>query len=239
MPRISPACSLKRDVPVGAGRATGRPPRAATSLAEGLLQRLAIVLGLQAAADHQVMQPGDVGLAGLEVGDDGAVLHDIDAVGELQHLVEPVRDEDEGGARLQRPHAREQDLDLGAFENRGRLVEQDDQMAAGVLLERQRLGELDHLARGEIEVVGAHARIDVDLDLGELARGRRVERAPVDDAEAGELRLVAEIDVLADGQVGQQRLLLEHHADALAVGVGRVERAGSAARRSGSRRQSG
>ena len=34
---------------------------------------------------------------------------------------------------------------------------------------------------------------------------------------AGELRLVAELDVLADGQVGQQRLLLEHHADALAA----------------------
>ena len=33
-------------------------------------------------------------------------------------------------------------------------------------------------------------------------------------------RLVAEIDVLADRQVGEQRLLLEHHADALAVGVG-------------------
>ena len=37
---------------------------------------------------------------------------------------------------------------------------------------------------------------------------------------SGELRLVAEIDVLADGEVGEQRLLLEHHADALPVGIG-------------------
>ena len=73
--------------------------------------------------------------------------------------------------------------------------------------------------------------IDVDLDLGELARGRGVERAPVDEAEAGELRLVAEIDVLADGQVGEQRLLLEHHADALAVGIGGAGEAASACRR--------
>ena len=49
--------------------------------------------------------------------------------------------------------------------------------------------------------------------------------APVDEAEARELLLVAEIDVLADGQVGQQRLLLEHHADALAAGVGGVAQA--------------
>ena len=54
-------------------------------------------------------------------------------------------------------------VDLGALEHRGRLVEQDDEMAAGMLLERQRLGELDHLAGGEVEVVGAHARVDVDL----------------------------------------------------------------------------
>ena len=38
-----------------------------------------------------------------------------------------------------------------------------------LLLERQRLGELDHLARGEIELGGAGARVDVDADLGELA----------------------------------------------------------------------
>ena len=53
-----------------------------------------------------------------------------------------------------------------------------------LLLERQRLGELDHLARGEVEIVGARARVDVEPDLGELARGRGVEPPPVDEAEA-------------------------------------------------------
>ena len=48
-------------------------------------------------------------------------------------------------------------------------------MAGRLFLERQRLGELDHLARGETEIVGAHARIDVDLDLFELTRGGGVE----------------------------------------------------------------
>ena len=89
-----------------------------------------------------------------------------------------------------------------------------------LLLQRQRLGELDHLAGGEVEVGGAHARVDVEPDLGELARGRGVERRASDQAGAGEPRLVAETDVLADREVGQQRLLLEHHADAVAGGVG-------------------
>ena len=74
----------------------------------------------------------------------------------------------------------------------------------------------------KLEVLGAHARVDIDLDLFQLARRRGIERRPAHEAEAGELRLVAEIDVLADREIGEQRLLLEHHADALAVGVGGV-----------------
>ena len=45
----------------------------------------------------------------------------------------------------------------------------------GLLLQRQRLGELDHLAGGEVELGGARARVEVDLDLGELALRRGVE----------------------------------------------------------------
>ena len=95
-------------------------------------------------------------------------------------------------------------------------------MAGGVLLERQRLGELDHLARGEAEVVRARARIDLDLDLLELSRRGRVEVSPVDEAEARELRLGAQIDVFANRQIGEQGLLLKNHADAFSIGVGGV-----------------
>ena len=42
-------------------------------------------------------------------------------------------------------------------------------MAFGLLLEGQRLGELDHLARGEVELGGRARRVDVDLHLVELA----------------------------------------------------------------------
>src|SRR4051794_32969718 len=92
-----------------------------------------------------------------------------------------------------------------------------------MLFERKRLGELDHLTRGKSKILGAHAGIDIDLHLRELPRRGSVKRAPIDDAEARELRLVTEIDVLADGQVGKERLLLKYHADALPVGIGGVE----------------
>ena len=85
----------------------------------------------------------------------------------------------------ERADAREEDVDLGLLEHRGRLVEEDDEMAAGGLLERQRLGDLDHLPGGEVELVGAGARVDVEPDLGELAGGGGVEPLPVDDAEPG------------------------------------------------------
>ena len=168
------------------------------------------------------MQPRDVRLRRQQFGDDRAILHDIDPVGELQHLVEPMGNEDERGARLQRPHPRKQNVDLRALEHRGRFVEQNHEMAGGVLLERQGLGELHHLARGEAEIVGAHAWIDVHLDLFELTRRGCIEGPPIDEAETRELRLGAQIDVFADRQIGEQRLLLEHHADAFPVGVGGV-----------------
>ena len=133
-----------------------------------------------------------------------------------------MRDEDEGRPLPERPDPREEHVDLRPLQHRGRLVEEDHQMPARRLLQRQRLGDLHHLPRGEVEVVRPRPRIDVELHLRELPRGVGVEPPPVHDAGAGELRLVAEVDVLAHRQVGQQRLLLEDHADALAVGIGRI-----------------
>ena len=75
-------------------------------------------------------------------------------------------------------------------------------------------------------VFGARAGIDINLYLRQLPRRRNVERFPVDDAVTGELGLVAEVDVFAHRHVGEEGLLLEHHADALVVGVGCVFKCG-------------
>ena len=84
-------------------------------------------------------------------------------------------------------------------------------------LERERLGEFDHLAGREIEVGDAGPGVDVQFHLDELPARGRVERPPAHQAEADETAFVAEIDVLADRQIEQERLLLEHHTDADAV----------------------
>ena len=80
-------------------RGRGRRPRPATSSRNGRLQRLAVVFGLQAAADHQLVQLGDVGLGGRQVGDHRAVLHHVDAVARARA---PRR----AGARRRRSAAR-------------------------------------------------------------------------------------------------------------------------------------
>ena len=82
------------------------------------------------------MQHRDVRIGCRKFRDHLAVLHDIDAIRNLQHLVEPVGDEDEGGARLQAAHAIQKNTKLRALENRGWFIEQDDEVARSVLLER-------------------------------------------------------------------------------------------------------
>ncbi len=65
----------------------------------GLLPLFAVVFLVDVAADHLVLDALHVSVAGLNLVHDLPVLEDVDAVGELDHLVQPVRDEDEGRAR--------------------------------------------------------------------------------------------------------------------------------------------
>ena len=148
---------LEADVPVGLAR------REPVGLQHHLvlkwpLQGLKVIVRLQRPPDHQTMQGRDVGVRGREFTDDLAVLHHVDAIRDLQNLVEPVGDEDERGARFQRAHPAEQDVDLRTFEDGSRFVEQNDEMAGGVLVERQRLRKLHHLPPGEAQFVRARAR---------------------------------------------------------------------------------
>ena len=83
---------LETDVPVrlAEGEAFGFEQHARLNR---LLQGLAVIVGLQAAADHEAMQFRNIGVGGCQLGDDRAVFHDVNPVGELQDLVEPMGDE--------------------------------------------------------------------------------------------------------------------------------------------------
>ncbi len=137
-----------------------------------------------------------------------AVAHDRDPLAEREHLLEPVRDEEHGGAaRAQRLGDAEQPLDLGGRERRRRLVHHDH-----ARVRRQRLHDLDQLLVGDREPARQAVGIDAHAELLE-ERGRvAAHLAPVDPMPALE-RLRADEDVLRDAEVGEERRLLEDDRD--------------------------
>ena len=152
--------------------------------------------------------------------------HHRDRVGDLDHLVELVRDEhDRAAVVAQRAQHRPQLLHLGRRQHRGRLVEDEDPRAA-----IERLQDLDALRLADRQLgdqrVAAARRARCAALSSRTARSARgaVERRPARE-------LAAEHDVLGDGERGHEHEVLVHHADA---GGDRVARrpAGDVAARS-------
>ena len=81
-------------------------------LPKRFLQRFAVILGLQAAAHHEMMQSGDVGIRCRKIGDHGTVLHDVDPVGKLQDFIKSVRNKNEGCTRLESPDTGKQHVNF-------------------------------------------------------------------------------------------------------------------------------
>ena len=134
-----------------------------------------------------------------------AVAHDGDAVGDLQRLLQRMRDEDDrDAARLQPLDQREELVLLLRRQRRRRLVEDDD---LGVVMHRPR--DLDHLLLAGAEAGHHGGRIDVEVErLQELLAG------DVDAAQPVEALVVGQVDVLRDGQRRHQAGLLVDHRDA-------------------------
>ena len=168
-----------------------------------------------------------------------AVAHHGDALAEREDLVQPVRDEQHRRAPgAQRLDDAEEALDLGLRERGRRLVHHDH-----ARLGRERLGDLDDLLVGDREPACDAVGIELDAELVEQPRGLAPHAPPV-DAPAAAQRLGADEDVLRDGQVGEERGLLEDDRDAGRVRLrGRVEddlarrRAARARCRAGARRR--
>ena len=168
--------------------------------------RLARLRAGQLAADHHRRQlpGGDRGRV-VHARDRGTAPDDRDGVGDRQHLVELVRDEDDGQPLAgELAQVAEQLVDLLRYQHGGGLVEDEDAGAAV-----QHLEDLDPLAVADAEVLHERVRVDVEpVAPGDVAdhggRGR---------ADAVQL-LGAEDDVLLDGEVVGEHEVLVHHADA-------------------------
>ena len=140
---------------------------------------------------------------------DAAVVHDADFVGERERLVLVVGDQDRRRARVfqDRAHFDRKALAHVDVEIRERLVEQQQPGAR-----RQRPCQRDALllAAGEL----------VRIDVGQVDQADQLEhRWPcatraADAPDSGQ----AERDVAGDGEVREQCIVLEHHADAAQFG---------------------
>ena len=167
---------------------------------------------------------------GRRLADDLAEPDDGDAVGDLAHLAQLVGDEDDGGAGLlELAHDRHELVGLLRGEHGGRLVEDEHLRVA-----RQRLDDLDALLHADGQVFDEGVRVDVEAEpRGDLAhlRARRVQV----EAAAERGLLVAEHDVLGDGEDGDEHEVLVHHADAGRHRVAGARRSAARRRRAGSR----
>ena len=140
-------------------------------------------------------------------------------VGDGHDLVDAVRDEDDRHAAfLQAADQVEEPLDL-LFRQRSRRLVHDQDVGA----ERQGLGDLHELLLGNRQLLDRGARVDGDAQVLQLGQGAVALGPPVDQAhlpqQAGQLRLPAQEDVLADGLVRCEVELLVDGADAHLLGV--------------------
>jgi hypothetical protein len=146
--------------------------------------------------------------------DQPAIAQHGHAVGDALQLLEPVRHVDDGHtARLQQIDLLEEVRGFARRQHGGGLVEHQH---TRVVLQVAR--DLHHLLLADAQARHGRGRVDVlHADLGQLARGLRVQVCAVDPA--GAVGQAVEQQVLGHRQRAHQAQLLHHHAHALALGV--------------------
>ena len=177
----------------------------------GLGGRLVEVEG-DGAAHHEGGELGLVG-GGVRGPHDPPAPDHGDAVRDGLDLAELVGDEDDRGPLVpQLAHDAHQLVGLVGGEHGGGLVEHEH-----LRLPRQRLDDLHALLGADGEVLDDGVGVDVEVEAG----GELADRAPgggeVEEAEGA--GLVAEHDVLGDGERRHQHEVLVDHADPRAHGV--------------------
>ena len=169
-----------------------------------------------AAADHVLDDPAEIDVVGVGLGDQPAVAQHDDPVGDLERLLEVVRDVDDRDAvGGQLAHDPEQHLDLGRAERGRRLVH--DQHARVL---RERTGDLDDLLLAEPQLA--------DVVRGSIGSSRRSSSAvavsrcdAVVDHDAAADLLAGHEQVVRDAQVREQAELLVDDHDAAVRRVAR------------------
>ena len=170
----------------------------------------------EASAEHHLHQMRAVDLIGAARAHQFAIAQHRDAVADLEHLTEPVRDVDDRLAfGFQRTQCIEDPFDLDVGQRRGRLVEDED---AGVACQHPR--KLDKLATADAEL--RHRRLQ-----RQIAQPDTLERRPRPVtkflAAVKQRHLaVAEPDVVQHRERRSEAQLLCHQRDAELLRVLRI-----------------
>ena len=164
---------------------------------------------LQFRAHHGADQLGLAQASRLAgVHDRAALAQDGHPVGDREHLLQAMRDEDEAAARLTAPaHDVEEPIDLSGRKGGRRLVE-DDQLR----LNAERLRDLDELLLGR----GEPADFPIERQRVRLSEARQqADRSAAQCAQVEPARLPQQRqeDVFQHGEVGNQAGFLHHDRD--------------------------
>ena len=186
------------------------------------------------ATDHQPHQPGRIDAGQRLVRRARAVLQHGHVVAERQHLVQAMRDVEDGGAFLaQTLQQALQRLRLMRGERGGRLVEDEHARLA-----IERLGDLHHLPPAERKARRPGFRVVPPSPTSSQAAASPARQLGiVDEAEAPGIG--AEPDVLGNREVAGKAQLLLDHGDAGSPGLRGRQMRRRRGRRSRSRRRPG
>ena len=140
--------------------------------------------------------------ADRHIGDFATIAQHDDAVGDVQHLIEPVGDENDTRAGVGNPpHSAEQDLDLAGVQRLGRFVEDQDVLVVRPAV--QCAGDRDDrpLRRRE----GAHRNVDIEVLAEACDKFSSVcaLATPWCGSEALEARGVGEPEILDRAELGR------------------------------------
>src|SRR5207302_4835108 len=159
---------------------------------------------------HELLQGEVLGGPG---GHELPIPQDRHGIGDAKELLQLVGDVDAGDPLgLELSEDLHELVDLGCRQGGRRLVEYQD---PGVLGER--LGDLGHLHLADAEIRDDVERRDLELVSLQQAGGIGVQLVPVDRATSA--RLLAQVDVLADGHLGDQGQLLVDGGDSFLDGL--------------------
>src|SRR5205823_5601768 len=154
------------------------------------------LVGRKSSADHLSNQPVLIDLADGTVSGSDAIAQHRNAISDAENLFEMMRDEDDSETfRLQPFDQGEQRFDHGFIEYGGGLIE--DQHLG---IERDGLGDFDHLLLGNAELTDRAALIDRDREPAEQFPGTPPYGGAVDRAETRRGKMPEE-NVLLGGEM--------------------------------------